>query len=398
MYFDNVDAAPMDAVFGLNKIYNEDPRKDKVYLVVGIYMDEHLNKDVMPSVQKAQKEVVNELTSANYLPFHGNKDFVKNYGKLVFGDHLFEKHEKRICGFQAVGGTGGLRIGGEFINKYVSKKIYFPTPTWANHKQIFEAAGFTIEEYPYYDPKENKVDVEAFLNTVSSLPEKSVLLLHAACHNPTGCDISKDDWKKLATIIKEKKHLPFLDFAYQGFKENLEKDRYPVELFVEQEIDFLVCGSCSKNFSMYCQRIGGLFIFCSDPKVKDNVHSQVGKTVRSNYSNPPAFGAAVVNKVLSDATLKEEWKNELATMRDRISTMRKQFVDGLTANAKHRDFSSLYDHQGMFSYCGLQKEEVQTLIEDYGIYMLFSGRVNVCGLNNNNIDYVVESILKVCDK
>lgn len=398
MFFGNVDAAPMDAVFGLNKVYNEDPRTDKVYLVVGIYMDEHLNKFVMPSVQKAQNEIVRKLTDANYLPFHGDKDFVRNYGMLIFGDELYTKNEKRISGFQAVGGTGGLRIGGDFLSKYVSKKIYVPNPTWANHNQIFEAAGFTVKEYPYYDPKANKVDEEAFLNAISSLEEKSVILLHATCHNPTGCDLSDEGWKKLVAIVKEKKHLPFLDFAYQGFKDNLEKDRYPVELFAKEEIDFLVCGSCSKNFSMYCQRVGGLYIFCADPKVKDNVHSQLGKIVRSNYSNPPAFGAAVVNRVLSDSSLKQEWRNELATIRDRISTMRKRFVDGLVLNAKHRDFTSLYDHQGMFSYCGLRKEEVEVLIKKYGIYMLYSGRVNVCGLNDDNIEYVVESILKVCDK
>lgn len=398
MFFEDVELAPTDAVFGLNKIYNKDSRENKIYLVVGIYMDEDLNKNVMQTVQKAQEIILEEQNVGNYLPVAGDPAFIKNYGKLLFSENHFEKFEKRICGFQTVGGTSALRVGADFLRQTVSDTFFLPDPSWPNHVPIFQRAGFQIDKYSYYDSQEKKIDFDRCVEALSKMTEKSLVLFHVCCHNPTGCDFTKEQWKKIAEIVKEKNHLPFFDFAYQGFAEGIEEDRFAIELFVEEEIDFLLAATCSKNFSLYRQRVGGLYVFCSNSSIRDNVQSQIGTIIRANYSNPPSFGANVVSAILEDPSLKKEWLAELSSMRKRMETMRKQFADALCNKAKHRDFSSLYNHKGMFSYCGLEKEEVETLISEYGIYMLHTGRVNVCGLNDKNIDYVIDSILKVADK
>lgn len=398
MFFENVKKAPKDAIFGLNEAYLADKREDKVYLAVGIYMDEHLNKPTMKAVQHAQNKIVNEENVANYLPVAGDATFINEYAKLIFGKDLYDFYRDRLCGFQTVGGTSALRIGADFIFQEVGKKIYFPDPTWPNHYPIFQRAHLEIEEYPYYDLATNSVKAQALINSFANLPEKSVLLFHICCHNPTGCDLTEDEWRGIAKIIKEKKHLPFFDFAYMGFNKGIEKDRFPLELFLEAEIEFLVAASCSKSFSLYCQRVGALYVFSSNSKEKENVQSQIGKIIRANYSNPPAFGAHVVSTILKDPKLRQEWEEELNSMRYRIESMREKFAKGLMEKAKHRDFSPILDHRGMFSYCAISLEDVDQLIKEYGIYTVMQGRVNVCGLNDNNLPYVIDSMIKIADK
>lgn len=395
--FENVKKASKDAIFGLNETYKADTRDNKVYLAVGVYMDDKLNKPIMKAVEKAQQQVISRETVANYLPVPGNPVFIEEYGKLLFGN-FYETYRDRLSGFQTIGGTSGLRIGADFLFQEVSDTVYFPDPTWPNHYPIFERAKFTIKHYPYYNFEINGLDSNVLLEKLKTIPDKSILLFHACCHNPTGSDLTEEEWRGLLPIIKEKKHVPFLDFAYMGFNRGVDQDRFPVELFIEAEVNFLVAASCSKSFSLYCQRLGALYVFSSNKKEKQNIDSQIKKIIRASYSNPPAHGSYIVATILKDPKLKEMWINELDSMRFRIESMRKKFADGLVKKAKNKDFSPIYKHKGMFSYCALSLDEVDELIEKYGVYTLMQGRVNICGLNDQNIDYVVDSMITVADK
>jgi aspartate/tyrosine/aromatic aminotransferase len=395
--FENVKKASKDAIFGLNETYRADTRKNKVYLAVGIYMDEHLNKPLMQVVKKAQEQVINQETVANYLPVPGNPAFIEEYGKLLFGQ-FYEDYKERLSGFQTVGGTSALRMGADFLFQEVSKTVYFPDPTWPNHYPIFERAGFNVEHYPYYSFEANALETTTLVEKLKSIPSKSIILFHTCCHNPTGSDLTEDEWRGLLPIIKEKGHLLFFDFAYMGFNRGVKQDRFPLELFIEAGVSFLVAASCSKSFSLYCQRLGALYVFSSNKKEKEHIDSQIKKIIRASYSNPPAHASYIVAKILKDQKLKEQWIAELDLMRHRIETMRKKFADGLVKKAKHKDFSPIYKHKGMFSYCALSLEEVDQLIKEYGVYTLMQGRVNICGLNDKNIDYVIDSMIKVADK
>lgn len=397
MFFDKVEEATKDPVFGLNDVYAKDPRKEKIYLAVGYYKNEKLKAPLMEAVRIAEQKVIADENIANYLPFDGTKEFIDSYGALVFGSG-WEHQKKRIYGSQTVGGTGALRLAGEFVFDHVGKKIYLSNPTWANHKAIFTKCSLEVHFYPYYDDKTHGVDFNKMLESIEKMEENSILLLHPCCHNPTGSDLTLSQFKEIAKVIKKRNILPFFDFAYQGLGEGIEEDRSIIGYFLQEGVDFIVAASCSKNFSLYCQRVGALFIVCQNEKEKSHVGSQIKRLIRVNYSNPPAFGASLVTHILTTPALKQLWEKELNQMRNRIIKMRNQLADELIKKGQFIDYSFLKARKGMFSFCDLSKEQVNSLIDDFGIYMLDKGRINVAGLNEENLFYVAESILTVSDK
>jgi aromatic-amino-acid transaminase len=283
------------------------------------------------------------------------------------------------------------------LGKNIGQKVYLPHPTWANHRSIFESAGFVVDTLNYYNRDTHGFDRISFLQGLKNIEPKGIVVFHAVCHNPTGCDPTFLDWKEISEVCKEKALLPFFDFAYQGFGEGLEEDAKVIRLFLEEGHELFIAYSCAKNFSLYCQRVGALLIVSSNPAVKLRVGSQIKRVIRAMYSNPPAHGTKIVLKILSDPHHYKDWEKQVGKMRHRISYARESLVKKLNAKAANTDFSFLKSHRGMFSYLDLTKHQVQELIDRYGIYTLDSGRINVAGLTAENIDFVVDSIISVCE-
>jgi aspartate/tyrosine/aromatic aminotransferase len=392
--FHDVLAAEPDPIFGLLEAFIQDPRKEKVNLMVGIYKDDDLKAPLLSSVKKAKELIAEQDLMADYLPIDGLSELVSLLGPIVFK----EFDQKRIYAAHTTGGTGALRAGSEFICSSLSKKICIPNHTWPNHRLVFQKAGCILEEYPYYSSEKKRFDIDSFLKYLKNLPAKTAVLLHACCHNPTGCDPSLADWEEISSLMKKKGLFPFFDFAYQGLGRGIEKDAEAVRLFLKNGHSMMVAYSCSKNFSMYCQRVGALFVVCENEVEKRNVGSHVKRIIRALYSNPPAYGARIVAEVLKREELKQLWLKDLEAMRRRITQMRQQLIDFLENRAKHLDFSYLRTHQGMFSFIDLSPSQVQRLIQKFGIYLTDNGRISVAGLSSKNIDYVVDSLLTVCEK
>ena len=397
MFFDAVPESPPDAVFGMMGTFHADARSQKVNLMVGIYKDEHLKSELMPAVRTAKERALLQDLQADYLPFDGPPAFIDLLGKLVFGEQMWAAHQTRIYGAQSVGGTGALRLGADFLVKEVGANMWVPQPTWANHRGVFEKAGMKVESLRYYNPSKHCFDFEECLAHLRSLPAKSAVLFHAACHNPTGSDPTFEQWREISDVCKQRSLIPFFDFAYQGFGDGVEEDAKAVRLFLEQGHELLIAYSCSKNFSLYCQRVGAIFAVCKDSTAKTRVGSQIKRIIRTNYSNPPAHGPKIVIEILSDEKLHKQWLSELRRMKQRIERARENFVHKLMAKAKNKNFDFVRRHKGMFSYLDLDKSQVQTLIDRYAIYTLDSGRINVAGLTDQNTDAVVNAILAVCD-
>lgn len=397
MVFEKVLEGPPDAIFGMASVFKADGRKDKINLMVGIFKDEQLRGDLLPSVRLAKERVFSKDQLADYLPFQGLPEYPSLLGELVFGQKLWSENSSRIYAAQAVGGTGALRVGAEFLAQEVGRRVYLPQPTWGNHRNIFERAGFQVENLPYYSQAKHGFDAEAYLKSLSVLPVGSVIVCHAACHNPTGSDPSFAQWGQISAICKERGLLPFFDFAYQGFGLGLEEDAAVVRLFLEDGHEMLVAYSCSKNFSLYSQRVGGLFVVCPEAESQRKVTSQVNRIIRAMYSNPPAHGARIVAEILGDEVLCQDWKREVEGMRQRIVAAHKQLSSTLMARCKTRDFSFLQQRKGMFSYLDLSQVQVQALIDKYGIYTLDSGRISVAGLTPENIEIVADKVIAVCE-
>ncbi len=392
MFYDEVPEGPPDPIFGLSDAFHADVRPNKVNLVIGIYKNEDLQSELLSTVRKAKEEILKEDLLADYLPIDGSKALVGALGGLAFGD-LWESLEERVYGAQTVGGTGALRIGAEFCSAFVGKTFHVPHPSWPNHRQIFERVG-VVETYPYYDRSMRKFDLSAMLSYLKQLSPKSVVLLQGTCHNPTGCDPTPEEWKQIAKTMRERELMPFFDVAYQGFGTGLDRDMAQIRYFAQEGLEFLVAYSCSKNFSLYCQRVGMLFAVTSNRALKSRVGSQMKRVIRANYSNPPAHGARIVAKVLG-GPLRKSWVQEVDAMRERIVSMRKKLVEKLSSRCKEKRFDYLLPHQGMFSFVDLEKEQVARLIEEYAIYLPDNGRINVAGLNSKNIDDVVEALVNV---
>lgn len=394
MFFDEMERAPADPIVGINADFLDDSRNNKVNLSIGAYKTAELRSLVLSTIRKAEALLLQEEVNKDYLPIDGHKDFIRHISRLVFGDIFEADFENRVYGMQAVGGTGALRVLGEFLAQEVSRNIFIPDPSWPNHKPIFLRCGMDVGSYSYYNAAEKVVDIDKMCSDLGKLAEGSIVVLHACCHNPTGMDPSLEQWREILTVIKKQKLLPFFDFAYQGFGAGLDEDAQAVRLFAQELEEFVVAYSCSKNLGMYGERVGAAFVVVKDKDVAGRVASQVKPIIRSNYSNPPIHGVRIVNKVLSTPVLREEWERELKNMRERIASMRGSLAAGLSAHVS-KDFDFMRRQHGFFSFIGLDSESVVRLRTEFGIYMPSSGRINVAGLTPQNIDYVIEGILSL---
>lgn len=380
MFFDKVPKAPPDPIFGLLEAYSEDGRPEKVNLMVGIYKNDKLEAGMFPSVIKAMGKV--QTTMADYLPIDGLHELVERLGFVIFGK-LWDA--ERMYGAHTAGGTAALRVGVEFLAQEVGKTVYVPNHTWPTHRLVLERVGCSVESYPYYSEERKGFDLDAMVNFLSSLKPKSIVLLHACCHNPTGCDPTVEEWKVISRVMKERRLFPFFDFAYQGFGSGVEEDAAGVRAFVQDGHEMMVAYSCSKNFSMYCHRVGMLFTIGGGKK---EIGSQIKRMIRGLYSNPPAFGAWVVMEALKDLG---SWQRDLEKARHRLNGARNKLIAELEKSG--RDFGYLKKHRGMFSFMGLNKRQSERMIEEFAIYMTDNGRISVAGLSDKNIAYVAKGLL-----
>ena len=389
----SVTAAPPDSILGLTEAFKNDTNPDKVNLGVGVYKDDQGITPVLESVKEAERILLSSEQTKSYLPISGDPVYTACVQKLLFGEDSEVIASKRAVTAHAPGGTGGLRIGAELVRKFnPTGTAWMSSPTWANHKGIFGAAGFDIREYPYYDSDTKGLKYAELIETLQNIPAGDVVLLHACCHNPSGVDLAGDQWQEVAAIAAEKGWIGFLDFAYQGFGDSIEADRASVEAFAAGGVDFFVSSSFSKNFGLYNERTGAITVVSANAQEAAVAKSHLNLTVRVCYSNPPAHGGLIVKTVLSDAALTSQWRDELATMRSRIVGMRSALVDGLAQRGVEQDFSSITRQRGMFSFSGLNDDTVAWLRENRGVYVVGGGRINVAGLTAGNIDYVCDSI------
>ncbi|MDX3894047.1 amino acid aminotransferase [Pusillimonas sp.] len=394
--FDAVELAPRDPILGLNEQYNTDTRPQKVNLGVGVYYNDEGRIPLLRAVRKAEIERIDAAAARGYLPIDGLVAYNKAAQVLLFGEGSAVIESGRALTAQALGGTGALKIGADFLRQLLPQsKVVISNPSWENHRALFERAGFTVETYPYYDPATHGLDFDGMLAGLRALPAKTIVVLHACCHNPTGVDPSFEQWQQIAKVVKEGDLVPFLDIAYQGFGDGLEEDASVVRLFASLDLTMLISSSFSKSFSLYGERVGALTLVTSSQDESARVLSQLKRVIRTNYSNPPTHGGMVVSTVLNTPELHGLWVEELAEMRDRIRSVRTQLVEKLKALDVSQDFDFVLAQRGMFSYSGLTAEQVERLRVEHGVYAVSSGRICVAALNSGNIDYVANAIAQV---
>ncbi|ANJ55267.1 aromatic amino acid aminotransferase [Pseudomonas silesiensis] len=394
--FSAVEMAPRDPILGLNEAFNADTRTNKVNLGVGVYCNEEGRIPLLRAVVEAETIRVAQHASRGYLPIDGIAAYDQAVQKLLFGNDSPLIAAGRVITTQAVGGTGALKIGADFLKQLLPNAVVaISDPSWENHRALFETAGFPVQNYRYYDAATHDVNRTGLLEDLNALPSGSIVVLHACCHNPTGVDLSPEDWNNVLEVVKAKGHVPFLDMAYQGFGDGIDEDAAAVRLFAESGLTFFVSSSFSKSFSLYGERVGALSIVSESKEESARVLSQVKRVIRTNYSNPPTHGASIVAAVLNSPQLRAQWEEELAEMRLRIRDMRTQMVDLLAKNAPQRDFSFVGRQRGMFSYSGLTVEQVTRLRNEFGIYALDTGRICVAALNQSNIKVVTDAIVQV---
>lgn len=395
--FQHVDAYAGDPILSLMEEFAKDERTQKVNLSIGLYYNEDNIVPQLEAVKAAYKniEASNEQVKL-YLPMDGLKPYNQATQALVLGENSPARRDGRAVTIQTLGGSGALKVGADFLKKYFPESdVWVSQPTWENHIAIFNGAGIHSHFYPYFDATTNGVNVPAMLEKLSQLPAKSIVLLHPCCHNPTGADLTAAEWDQVIEVLQKRDLIPFLDIAYQGFGQGLEQDAYAIRALDQAGMNFIVSNSFSKIFSLYGERVGGLTFVCDDSATAQKVLGQLKATVRRIYSSPATTGALLVNNVLHDEQLTALWKAELQEMRERIIQMRHILKDKLSQALPERDFSYLVKQQGMFSYTGLSAEQVDILKNQYGIYLVRSGRMCAAGLNLSNIDYVAESIAEV---
>ena len=394
--FSAVEMAPRDPILGLNEAFNADTRTTKVNLGVGVYCNEEGRIPLLRAVIEAETIRAAQHASRGYLPIDGIAAYDQAVQKLLFGNDSPLIAAGRIVTTQAVGGTGALKIGADFLKQLLPNAVVaISDPSWENHRALFETAGFPVQNYRYYDAATHDVNRAGMLDDLNALPNGSIVVLHACCHNPTGVDLTPADWNKVLEVVKAKGHVPFLDMAYQGFGDGIDEDAAAVRLFAESGLTFFVSSSFSKSFSLYGERVGALSIVSESKEESARVLSQVKRVIRTNYSNPPTHGASVVAAVLNSPELRAQWEAELAEMRLRIRGMREQMVALLAEKAPQRDFSFVGRQRGMFSYSGLTTEQVHRLRNEFGIYALDTGRICVAALNQSNIKAVTDAIVQV---
>ncbi|WP_076419479.1 MULTISPECIES: amino acid aminotransferase [Colwelliaceae] len=393
--FGRLEALPADPILGLSIKYRADENPLKIDLGVGVYKNEAGDTTILECVKKAEKfRLENELTKT-YIGGTGSPLYNERMTSLIFGDHKVI-NENRVKTVSTPGGTGALRVAGEFIARCKSNaKIWLSNPTWANHKGVFTASGLEIAEYPYYDYENKTLDFDAMLNALKNVSADDFVLLHACCHNPSGMDLSQEQWQQVAQVAKEVGFTPLIDMAYQGFGDGLEEDAYGVRLMADTVDNMILCSSCSKNFGLYRERIGACTVIGETPATTEIALSVVLGVARVIYSMPPAHGAALVETILGSEELTKEWHIELAEMRNRINGNRKVIVDKLIEKGVTRDFSFIANQKGMFSFLGITPEQVQQLQDEYSVYMVGSSRMSIAGISPSNVDYLAESIAKV---
>lgn len=394
--FTAVEMAPRDPILGLNEQFAADTNPQKVNLGVGVYFDANGKLPLLKAVQKAEAALQAEPKPRGYLPIDGLAAYDQAVKELVFGKGSEPVTSGRVATIQAIGGTGGLKVGADFLKKLSpNAKVLISNPSWENHRAIFANAGFEVGTYAYYDAAKRGIDFTGLLADLNAAAEGTIIVLHACCHNPTGYDLNADQWNQIIEVVKAKKLTPFLDMAYQGFSQGLAEDGAVVGKFIEAGLEFLVSTSFSKSFSLYGERVGALSVVSANKEEAGRVLSQLKIAIRTNYSNPPTHGGAVVAYVLANPELRALWEEELGEMRTRIKAMRQRLVDGLKAAGVTQDQSFITTQVGMFSYSGLNKDQMVRLRNEFGVYGTDSGRICVAALNEKNIDYVAQSIAKV---
>jgi aromatic-amino-acid transaminase len=394
--FSAVEMAPRDPILGLNEQFNTDPNPAKVNLGVGVYFDENGKLPLLRCVQAAEKMMMESPKARGYLPIDGIATYDKAVQALVFGADSAVVKAGQVATIQGVGGTGGLKVGADFLKRLSpDAQVLISDPSWENHRALFESAGFNVGQYPYYDAATRGLNFKAMLAALQQARPGTIVVLHACCHNPTGCDLSPSQWAQVIETVKARKLTPFLDMAYQGFGEGLAEDGAAVDLMCAAGLDFFVATSFSKSFSLYGERVGALSVVCPSKDEADRVLSQLKRVIRSNYSNPPTHGAQVVATVLTTPALRMMWEEELAGMRSRIKQMRSALREKLEAAGLKQNFAFITEQKGMFSYTGLNKDQMHRLRNEFGIYGVDSGRICVAALNSGNIGAVVSAISRV---
>jgi aromatic-amino-acid transaminase len=394
--FSGVTLAPRDPILGLTEAFNLDTRSTKVNLGVGVYYDDQGRIPLLEAVRQAEKTRLENAPARGYLPIEGFAAYNQATQKLLFGEASPLLAAGRVATFEALGGTGGLKIGADFLKRLSPEaQVWISDPSWENHRALFEAAGFEVRNYPYYDAASHGVNFEAMLGAFRSMAPGSIVVLHACCHNPTGVDLGPEQWREVVDVVGERELVPFLDIAYQGFGDGIEPDATALRLFADAGRPFFVSSSFSKSFSLYGERVGALSVVTDSADETARVVSQIKRVIRTNYSNPPTHGASVVATVLSTPALRQLWEDELAGMRNRIREMREQLVGKLQSRGVRQDFSFVARQRGMFSYSGLNSAQVDRLREEFGIYAVGTGRICLAALNSRNIDAVADAIAKV---
>ena len=393
--FGAIDMAPRDPILGITEAFNADTNPAKINLGVGVYYDDNGKVPLLQCVQKAEAKLMEQPAPRTYLPIEGLAAYDKAVQELVFGADSAVIQEKRAITVQALGGTGALKLGADFLKRFSpNSEVYISDPSWENHRALFESAGFVVNNYTYYDPATHGVNFDGMLAALKAMPEGAIVVLHACCHNPTGADLSQEQWGQVIQAVVDGKLVPFLDMAYQGFGAGIAEDGAVVRRFAETGIPMLVSNSFSKSFSLYGERAGALSIVATSGEEAARVLSQLKRVIRTNYSNPPTHTAKVVAMVLSTPELRQQWEEELAGMRVRIKEMRNLMVEKLKEKAPGHDFEFVRRQVGMFSYSGLTKEQVGKLREQ-SIYAVDTGRICVAALNSTNLDRVVDAVAKV---
>ena len=394
--FSTIEMAPRDPILGITEAFNADKNPNKINLGVGVYYDDNGKVPLLACVSKAESMLMEKASPRTYLPIDGLAAYDKAVQELVFGVGSAVIQEKRAITAQAIGGTGALKLGADFLQRFSpNSEVYISDPSWENHRALFESAGFKVNNYPYYDASTRGVNFDGMLGALKTMPAGSIVLLHACCHNPTGADLTDAQWTDVISVVTQRGLIPFLDMAYQGFGDGIESDGKVVGRFTEAGGPLFVSNSFSKSFSLYGERVGALSIVAVSTDEAARVLSQLKRVIRTNYSNPPMHGGQVVATALATPELRAMWEEELAGMRVRIRETRQSLVKKLKEKSPSHDFDFVMQQRGMFSYSGLTKAQVERLRDEFSIYAVDTGRICVAALNSRNIDYVVDAIAKV---
>jgi len=394
--FKNLEMAPPDPILGLTDAFNEDPNPLKINLGVGVYKDASGKTPVMNTVKKAEERILRQETTKNYLPIGGSAEFGGAVQTLLFpaGDEIVR--QKRALTAQTPGGTAALRVAADFLKTAGKKnRVWVSEPTWPNHSQVFYAAGLEVSPYPYYDAANKSLDGDSMIQALGRIPEGDVLLLHGCCHNPTGVDPDPDQWKEISSVAASRRLILLVDLAYQGLGQGLEEDAAGTRVLCGSARDILIASSFSKNFGLYRERVGALTLVSDSPETTARAFSHVKATIRANYSNPPSHGGAIVATILNDPELRAEWEEEVRQIRERIRDMRLLFANTLKAKGVRQDFSFISRQNGMFSFSGLNKQQVETLRKKHALYIVGSGRINVAGMTAENMDALCAAVADV---